>query len=361
MTRTPRRKGAGNARSARRPAGPPAAPGPTAARHDTDPLAAYEQELSDVVPPRYAPAGDEPEPVTGDDDRMFDVETSTIRLADVGGMTDVKQRLELAFLGPLRNPELRRLYGKSLRGGLMLYGPPGCGKTFLAKAIAGEMGAKFISLSIVEVLDMWMGNSERNLHELFQAARRNAPCVLFLDEVDALGHKRSKVTSSSLRTLGNQLLSELDGVEGNNEGVFVLAATNTPWDVDPALRRPGRLDRVVLVLPPDPPARAAILDYHLRERPIANIDLKRIVAATEDFSGADLAHLCESAAEYALADSVQRGEARMIEQRDFDRALKDVRPSTRPWFATARNVAMFANEGGVYDDLVAYLKRRKML
>ncbi|MFY1690665.1 AAA family ATPase [Plantactinospora sp. WMMB782] len=339
-----------------RPA-PPRGP----SRSDADPLAAYEQELADVVPPRFSPAGDEPEPVTGDADRMFDVEVSTVRLGDVGGMTEVKERLELAFLGPLRNPELRRLYGKSLRGGLMLYGPPGCGKTFLAKAIAGEMGAKFISLSIVDVLDMWIGNSERNLHELFQTARRSAPCVLFLDEVDALGHKRSKVTSSGMRTIGNQLLAELDGVEGNNEGVFVLAATNTPWDVDPALRRPGRLDRVVLVLPPDAPARSSILEYHLRDRPIANIDVRRIVAATDDFSGADLAHLCESAAEYAMADSIRRGEVRMIEQRDFDRALKDVRPSTKPWFATARNVAMFANEGGMYDDLVGYLKRRKLL
>ncbi|MEE6260890.1 ATP-binding protein [Plantactinospora sonchi] len=339
--------------------GQPAGPPPTGRSAD-DPLAAYEQELADVVPPRFA-AGDEPEPVAGEADRMFDVETPPIRLADVGGMTDVKERLELAFLGPLRNPELRKLYGKSLRGGLMLYGPPGCGKTFLARAIAGEMGAKFISLSIVDVLDMWIGNSERNLHELFEAARRSAPCVLFLDEVDALGHKRSKITSSNMRTIGNQLLAELDGVEGNNEGVFVLAATNTPWDVDPALRRPGRLDRVVLVLPPDAPARASILQYHVRERPIANIDLRRIVNSTEDFSGADLAHLCESAAEYAMADSIRRGEVRMIEQRDFDRALKDIRPSTKPWFATARNVAMFANEGGAYDDLVAYLKRRKLL
>ncbi|MFG2104235.1 ATP-binding protein [Micromonospora echinaurantiaca] len=344
---------------AQRPA--PAGPDVPPAADGSDPLAAYEQELADIVPPRFARAGDEPEPVTGDADRVYDVEVSGIRLADVGGMVAVKERLELAFLGPLRNPELRRMYGKSLRGGLMLYGPPGCGKTFLARAVAGEMGAKFISLSIVDVLDMWMGNSERNLHELFQAARRNAPCVLFLDEIDALGHKRSQVSSSSMRTLGNQLLAELDGMEGNNEGVFVLAATNTPWDVDPALRRPGRLDRVVLVLPPDADARRAILEYHLRDRPIAGIDLRKVLAATEDFSGADLAHLCETAAEFAMADSVRTGEVRMIEQRDLERALKEVRPSTRPWMATARNVAMFANEGGVYDDLVAYLKRRKLL
>lgn len=325
-----------------------------------DPLAAYERELTDIVPPRFA-ADDRPSPVEGEADRIYDVEAPAVRLADVGGMADVKKRLELAFLGPLRNPELRRLYGKSLRGGLLLYGPPGCGKTFLARAVAGELGAKFLSLSIVDVLDMWIGNSERNLHELFEAARRNAPCVLFLDEIDALGHKRAQLTSSAMRTLSNQLLAELDGVDGNNDGVFVLAATNTPWDVDAALRRPGRLDRVALVLPPDGPARESILRYHLRDRPIANIDLSRLIPGTTDFSGADLAHLCETAAEYAMADSIERGEVRMIEQRDFDRALKEVRPSTGPWFATARNVALFANEGGAYDDLVAYLKSRKLL
>ncbi len=322
---------------------------------------AYEEELSDVVPPRFARADGDPDPIEGEDDRAFDVETSSVRLADVGGMTDVKKRLELAFLAPMRNPELRQMFGKSLRGGLLLYGPPGCGKTFLARAVAGEMGAKFVSMSIVDVLNMWIGNSERNLHEIFQAARRNAPCVLFLDEIDAIGHKRSNMHSTSMRTLANQLLAEMDGMESDNEGLFLLAATNAPWDVDAALRRPGRLDRIVLVAPPDEPARAAILEYHLRQRPIAKIDLKKLVAATADYSGADLAHLCESASEYAMHDSITSGNIRMIEQRDFERALRDVRPSVGSWFSTARNVALFANEGGVYDDLVQYLKKRKLL
>ncbi|OLB65802.1 MAG: AAA family ATPase [Actinobacteria bacterium 13_2_20CM_2_72_6] len=339
------------------PAGP-AADRPPAAGMD---WGAYEEQLSDVIPPRFARADDDPDPVRGEADRAVDVETSTVRLADVGGMAEVKKRLELAFLGPLRNPQLRTMFGKSLRGGLLLYGPPGCGKTFLARAVAGEMGAKFISLSIVDVLNMWIGNSEKNLHEIFQAARRNAPCVLFLDEIDALGHKRSQLHSSAMRTLGNQLLAELDGMEGNNEGVFILAATNAPWDVDAALRRPGRLDRVALVLPPDAPARAAIVEYHVRQRPIANIDLGRLVEATEHFSGADLAHLCETAAEHAMADSIATGSVRMIEQRDFERALAEVRPSTAPWFATARNVTLFANEGGTYDELATYLKKRKLI
>ena len=166
-------------------------------------------------------------------------------------MTQAKARLEASFLAPLRNPELRRMYRKSLRGGLLMYGPPGCGKTYLARALAGELQAGFISVQITDILDQMMGNSERNVRELFLAARRAAPCVLFFDEVDALGQRRSQTRNSSLRGTINQLLTELDGVEQDNDGVFVLAATNQPWDVDPALRRPGRFDRTVLILPPD--------------------------------------------------------------------------------------------------------------
>lgn len=338
---------------------------------------AYEEELSDAAPPRFAtPAQGDPDPVdpetlprdgssspppAGPEDRTFDVERPQTRWEDVGGMSDVKQRLELAFLGPLRNPHLQRLYGKSLRGGLLLYGPPGCGKTFIARAVAGELGARFISVSVNDVLDMWLGNSERNLHELFAMARRNAPCVVFLDEVDALGMKRSQAQSIGIRTTINQLLAEMDGADDPNDGVFVLAATNAPWDVDPALRRPGRLDRMMLVLPPDRPAREAVLRYHLRDRPLENIDLARIVKATEHFSGADLAHVCNTAAEYAMHDSITSGEVRMMRQVDFDRALTEIRPSTGTWLDAARNVAMFANTGGDYDPLVTYLRARKLL
>ena len=349
------------------PASPPAsspasspAPPPAEEKRGVD-WKAYEKEFDGAVPPRFARADDEPDPIEGDQDRTIDIELSAVKLADVGGMKDVKKRLDLAFLAPLKNEKLRSMYGKSLRGGLLLYGPPGCGKTFLARAVAGEMGARFVTVSLVDVLNMWIGQSERNLHEIFQAARRNAPCVLFLDEVDALGHKRSQMQSSSMRTLGNQLLAELDGMEGTNDGVFVLAATNAPWDVDPALRRPGRLDRTVLVIPPDAEARAAILEVHLRDRPIAGIDLKRLAAATDKFSGADLAHLCETAAEYAMHDSVTSGHVRMIEQRDMEAALQEVRPSTGPWLQTARNVAMFANEDGAYSDLAKYLKKNKLI
>jgi SpoVK/Ycf46/Vps4 family AAA+-type ATPase len=194
---------------------------------------------------------------------------------------------------------------------------------------------------------------------MFAAARRAAPCVLFFDEVDALGQKRSHLThSSSMRNTVNQLLSEMDSLGNRNDGVFVLAATNHPWDVDPALRRPGRFDRMLLVLPPDAAARAAILAYHLRERP-GDVDVARIAKVTEHYSGADLAHVVSTAAERALAESMRVGRLQPLTTRAVEAATREVRPSTGPWFTTARNVVTFANTDGSYDELAAYLRRNK--
>ena len=291
----------------------------------------------------------------------LDVERPSVTLADVGGLVDVKRRLTTSFLAPMRNPELQAMYGKSLRGGLLLYGPPGCGKTFLARAVAGELGARFFAVCLHDVLDMWLGQSEQNLHAIFETARRNTPCVLFLDEVDALGQKRSHLSHSAGRNVVVQLLSEMDSTRDDNEGVFVLGATNQPWDLDSALRRPGRFDRMLLVLPPDLPAREAILAYHLRDRPVADVDTTRLAERTEGYSGADLRLVCESAAELALEDSLATGTPRPITTKDLAKAVAEVRPSTRPWFETAANYVMFANEGGVYDDLMAYMRRHKLV
>jgi len=322
-----------------------------------------EDELRDVLPAMFvgdAPGADSAS-APASAEAAYDAEQAGLSLADVAGMTEVKQRLEAAFLAPMRNPDLRRLYGKSLRGGLLLYGPPGCGKTFIARAVAGELGAKFIAVSFADIIDMFVGQSERNIHELFEIARRNAPCVLFLDEVDAIGQKRSQLRHTPMRSAVNQLLLELDDISGNNEGVFLLAATNHPWDVDSALRRPGRFDRTLLVLPPDAAAREGVFRYHLRERPVAGIDLARLARQTDGYSGADIAHICETAAERALLDSVHRGEPRMIGLGDLEAAIGEVKPSLGAWFDTARNVALFANEGGTYDDLAAYLRKRRLL
>ena len=289
-----------------------------------------------------------------------EVERPAIGLDDVAGMADVKRRLRTAFLAPLENPALRRMYGKSLRGGLLLYGPPGCGKTFIARATAGELGARFIAVGLHEVLDMFLGESERRLHEVFEHARREAPCVLFFDEADALGRRRTQLTHSAGRDVIVQFLAELDSFGSENEGVFVLGATNHPWDVDPALRRPGRFDRMVLVLPPDAEARGKILQLNLRDRPTQDIELDALASETEMFSGADLAHVCETAAEFAIEDSIVTGVARPIRTEDLVRATDEIRPSTTAWLHTARNFAEFANEGGMYDELLRYLREHRI-
>jgi SpoVK/Ycf46/Vps4 family AAA+-type ATPase len=315
-----------------------------------------EREVADIIAPAFVEAA--PDTVNEGD---FDVlQRSHIKLDDVAGMADVKQQLELSLLGPIRNPELMKAYKVSARGGLLLYGPPGCGKTYIAKAVSGEIGANFYQVGIADVLHRWLGDSERSIRSIFDNARRNAPCVLFFDEVDALGHRRSALSGSSgMRTVVNSLLEELDSATSVNDGVYVLGATNAPWDVDPAMRRPGRLDRMIFVGLPDAEARAGIVRFHLKDRPVSGIDLKSIASRTEGFSGADLAHICDSATQLAMADSMRTGQVRPVTMADIGAASGQIRPSTGPWFETARNVVEFANNEGSYDELAKYLRRRK--
>jgi SpoVK/Ycf46/Vps4 family AAA+-type ATPase len=280
-------------------------------------------------------------------------------LADVGGLTDVKQRLEQSFLMPLRNPQLRQTYGTHIRGGLLLWGPPGCGKTFLARAVAGELGARFVSVGLHQVLDMWFGNSEKLMHELFVLARRHTPCVLFFDELDAIGHSRMSLGRSAARNVVAQLLVELDGVDSSNEGIFVIGATNQPWDVDPAMRRPGRFDRTMLLLPPDAEARETILRYQLRGRPVAPLDFGELARATEGMSGADLGLLVENAAERTLAEAIRSSTVQPIGPKQLHDAIRTTRPSTAPWFESARNHVRYANGSGDYDELANYLRQRR--
>jgi SpoVK/Ycf46/Vps4 family AAA+-type ATPase len=321
---------------------------------------AAEDQVSDIIGPAFVDtATDVPD---GEHDADFDVvQRSAVTLADVAGMTEVKQRLDVSLLGPIRNPELMRAYKVSARGGLLMYGPPGCGKTYLAKAVAGELGANFYPVGIADVLQHWLGDSERALHGIFETARRNVPCVLFFDEVDALGQRRSALANSSgLRTVVNALLAELDTATSSNDGLYVLGATNMPWDVDPALRRPGRFDRMIFVGLPDAEARAAIVRMNLRDRPVERIDPASVAKRTDGFSGADIAHVCDTATQLAMSDSLRAAQVRPVRMSDVDAALAQIRPSAGPWFDTARNVVEFANGDGTYDELANYLRRKKM-
>ncbi len=283
-----------------------------------------------------------------------------ITFADVGGLDDLKERVRMKIIHPFQNPELFKAFKKKTGGGILLYGPPGCGKTFLARAIAGECGAHFNAVGLHEVLDMWIGNSEQKLHAVFDEARRRAPSVLFFDEVDALGLQRAKLVSGAMRGVITQFLAELDGFQGRNERVLIIGATNTPWDLDPAFRRPGRFDQVLFVPPPDTPARAQILRLKLQGRPQGALDVDRMAGQTEMWSGADLEHLVESAAELALAKSIAKGAVEPISPAMLDQARAKLRPTTREWFSSARNYAQYANEAGQYDDIIEYMRRHKL-
>jgi transitional endoplasmic reticulum ATPase len=322
-------------------------------------LALEELAESEVVEGRLrAGWGDDEEkpPASG-----IEMEKPKISFVDVGGMEAVKEQIELKIIAPLKHPDLYKAYGKKMGGGILLYGPPGCGKTYLARATAGEIKASFLSVGINDVLDMWIGNSERNLHGLFEEARSNTPSVLFFDEVDALGASRSDMRQHSGRQLINQFLAEMDGVEASNEGVLILAATNAPWHLDSAFRRPGRFDRILFVPPPDAEARARILELMLKGKPQEKIDLKQLAKKTEHFSGADLKAVVDIAIEKKLQTAMKEGTPRPLTTIDLITAAAVQKPTTREWFATARNYALYSNQGGAYDEITKYLKAYKVI
>ncbi|MBX3464900.1 MAG: tetratricopeptide repeat protein [Planctomycetes bacterium] len=281
---------------------------------------------------------------------------SDVKFAHVGGMAELKQEIRKKIVLPLQRADLYQAYGKKVGGGILMYGPPGCGKTFLARATAGEIDATFLSVGIHDVLEMWLGQSERNLHGVFATARRHAPCVLFFDEVDALGASRGDMKHSAGRQTINQFLAELDGLGSDNDGLLVLAATNAPWHMDSAFRRPGRFDRVIFVPPPDLEARGDILRLLLAGKPQDDVDFAAVAKRTERFSGADLKALVDRAIEARLDDAVRRGLPEPLRTRDLLAAAKLQKPTTSEWFAAAKNYVLYANDAGLYDDLKEYLR-----
>lgn len=283
----------------------------------------------------------------------------TVTFEDVGGMDNVKKEIDLKIIQPLQHPEIYKAYGKKIGGGILLYGPPGCGKTFLAKATAGQVKAKFINVSLNDILDMWIGNSEKNLHEVFEIARKNTPCVLFFDEIDALGASRSDMKQSGSRHLINQFLQELDGIDNDNEGVLVLGATNAPWHLDAAFRRPGRFDRIIFVPPPDEPARESIFKLKLKEKPTDGVDYASLAKKSKDFSGADIEAAIDISIEEKLESAIEDGVPKPLSTKDLQKAIKKHRASTREWFTTAKNFALYSNESGLYDDILKHLKIKK--
>jgi transitional endoplasmic reticulum ATPase len=290
---------------------------------------------------------------------LADFGRPTINFSNVGGMESVKEEIRMKIIYPLQHADLFKAYGKKAGGGVLLYGPPGCGKTLISKATAGEINANFISLGIHQVLDMFIGNSEKNLHSIFELARKNAPCVLFFDEVDALAADRRDLRQSAGRNLINQFLSEMDGAESQNEGVLILAATNAPWHIDPAFRRPGRFDRTLFIPPPDDAARASVLQVMSQGKPMGDFDAATVAKKTDGFSGADLKAVFDLATEELLEQAMRSGKVVPLTTKDLAKAAGRHKPTTKAWFETAKNYAMYSNQGGMYDEVLKFLKITK--
>lgn len=294
-----------------------------------------------------------------DEDAMTFLKKPTINFSDVGGMEKIKEEIDLKIIKPLLHKDLYKAYGKKIGGGILLYGPPGCGKTHIARATAGEINANFINVGINDILDMWLGNSEKNLHEIFESARENKPCVIFIDEIDALGANRNDINKTAGRTVINQFLSELDGIDSNNDGILVLGATNAPWYIDPAFRRPGRFDRIIFVAPPDVEARKSIFKIQLKDKPVKDIDVNQLAKKSSEYSGADIKASIDIAIESKLMESFKDGIPKPLGTRDLIKAFSKMKPSTKEWFNSAKNYALYANDSGLYDDILNYLKIKK--
>ena len=282
---------------------------------------------------------------------------------DVAGMKKTKENIRQSIVYPMANPDLARKYGKLGGGGILMYGPPGCGKTYIVKSAAGECNSGFINAKLSDLLDMYVGNTEKNIHKVFELARKNTPCILFFDEVDAIGGRRDQGEGQQyMRMAVNQMLYEMDGVEANNQNVLIIAATNAPWDVDPALRRSGRFSKTIYIPEPDPSSRPAIIKLHASKRPIGGfIPYSLLSMATKSYASADLKAIVDEAATYPWMEAfyaiqkksqalIKKGmdkakaeeqAKKQVKQRsigisDFTKAVIKKRSSLPPWYEQAK-------------------------
>ena len=297
---------------------------------------------------------------SADPEAVWEVETPTTTLADVAGMQDVKDRLAEVFLDPLRAADGVGLSGKSLPGGILLYGPPNCGKAFIARSLAGDIGASFMAVSLADLRARYTEGSPLDLSSFIEVRRKNAPVVLFLEDVDAISDKHSLTVHDKWTVLNNALdWAMRSDNKDNKEGVFLLASTDRPWDVSPYLRKPGRFDQSIAVLPPDAPARGAILAHGLSAHHTGDINIAALARETRAYTVADLGKLVDCAVEVARMHSRSSGVQQPVTWRHFVTARKLVEPGAGRWFALARTLVERDNHDGQYDDLATYLKINK--
>ncbi|MDK2825682.1 MAG: hypothetical protein PWQ63_845 [Methanolobus sp.] len=284
-------------------------------------------------------------------DDVFLKEIPNIGFSDIGGLEDVKEEIRKAIIYPFTHKKLYQMYGQKAGEGILLYGPPGCGKTMMAKAAAKECGAEFISVKTSTIVSKWVGASEKNIKQIFDIARQGKRSIIFFDEIDSIATRRSESEDYAKRVV-NELLAQMDGVDTASDDLLVLAATNEPWAIDPALRRPGRFSKLVFVPEPDLEARKAILQIHLKKRPIdADLDILYLAEITDSYSGADLAAICKEAADIPLGEALRGGDPRKIRLQDFETVLQKRKPSIVSWYIEAKTAVRKTGEEDVFSEL----------
>lgn len=286
------------------------------------------------------------------------IEATAINFSNVAGLSKVKDKIRKDIVYPLTHPELIKEFGEKGGGGILFYGPPGCGKTYIARATVGECGVDFFTSSIQDIVGQEPAAAAKNLHDVFEEARKSTPCILFFDEIDALGGQRGMSQSQAEKMLINQFLTEMDGVTSSNENILIIASTNAPWEVDSALRRAGRFTNQIFLSSPDLEARESIFRLNTKERPIAeDVDFKKLAELTEQYSGADIAAICEDASEIPLGEAMSGGLKRRVQMQDFTSAIKKRDSSLKPWFMLARREIEKSGEVEIYGELWDYLNK----
>ena len=293
-------------------------------------------------------------PKKGAGGQFVPITDSSISFKDVGGLAELKEEIRFKIIKPLLNPEVYEHYGKKLGGGILVYGPPGCGKSLIAEATAGEAGATFFHVKPNQIKSKYVGEAEKNMAELFRMAREHQPSIIFFDEFETLGADRDEVAANE-RGVITQLLTESDGLGTKGQQILLLAATNEPWAIDIALRREGRFGTTLFVPPPDREARKEIFKIHLRKRPLLrDIDAAELLDRTEGFSGADVEAICERAADIPLREYFTTNKFRPIGMQDFLVAFENHQSIVEQWFAKANTELEKQGKAGFFPELTEW-------
>ena len=294
--------------------------------------------------------------------KLILVEKPNIRFKDIAGLNEVKERIKETIVYPFKNPEHYKYYDVPTGGGILLYGPPGCGKTMMAAAAAAECDAVFISIKISDIKDKYVGESEKRIKEVFKLAREHERAIIFFDEMDALATDRSDSSSGHEKSLVNELLAQMDGVDtkGSNK-YLILAATNLPWAIDTALRRAGRFDNSIFIPEPDLAARKRLFEINLKNKPVSkSVNLDELAKKTAGFASAEISQICKEAARIPLREAIKKNSRREITKADFEQVIEGMQTILASWYPKALKELARGGEQEAFNELVdAGMKYRK--